>query len=65
MSNNCNYLVNNSNKIVTKWGLFTDKRLQNGNKTRCGYNIQHTPNNTLNIPNKYNNILKPNFIYNN
>ena len=44
MSNNCYYLVNNYDKTVTKWGIFSDKRLQNGNKTLCGYNILTTPN---------------------
>lgn len=58
MSNNCNYLVNNCDKMVTKWGLFTDKRLQNGNNPSCGYNIKHTPNkHIIIIQFLYNNIL--------
>ena len=37
-------MVNNYDKIVTKGGYISDKRLQNGYKNVCGYNTQHTPN---------------------
>lgn len=55
MSNNCNYLVNNYDKIVTKWGIFSDKRLQSGNKPPCGYNITQNINNIIikNSPHNY------------
>lgn len=65
MSNNCNYLVNNYDKIVTKWGIFSDKRLQSGNKPPCGYNIIQNINNIKQNINNIINILKQNFIYNN
>ena len=37
-------MVNNYDKIVTKGGYISDKRLQNGYKNVCGYNTQTTPN---------------------
>ena len=45
MSDNLYYLVNNYDKIVTIWGIFSDKRLQSGNKTTLGNNIIQNINN--------------------
>ena len=61
MSDNLYYLVNNYDKIVTNRGIFSDKRLQSGNKTTLGYNILTNINDTIikNPPHnyiKYNNI---------
>ena len=44
MEYNCYYMVNNYDKIVTKGGYISDKKLQNGYKNVCGYNIQPTSN---------------------
>ena len=64
-SDNLYYLVNNYDKIVTNWGIFSDKRLQSGNKSQCGYNITQNINNIIHNINNIINILKQNFIYNN
>lgn len=37
-------MVNNYDKIVTKGGYISDKKLQNGYKNVCGYNTNPTPN---------------------
>ena len=61
---NWHYLVNNSNKIVTKGGYISDKKLQNGNKIVCGYNIPNTTNHFKFINKKFtNNILTNILIY--
>ena len=40
--NNQGYLVNNCYKMVAKWGHFSDKEFQNGNKIYFGnHNKQH------------------------
>lgn len=61
---NCHYLVNKSNKIVTKGGYISDKKLQNGNKIVCGYNTPNTTNHFKFINKKFtNNILTNILIY--
>lgn len=61
---NWHYLVNNSNKIVTKGGYISDKKLQNGYKIVWGYNIPNTTNHFKFINKKFtNNILTNVLIY--
>lgn len=61
---NWHYLVNKSNKIVTKGGYISDKKLQNGNKIVWGYNTPNTTNHFKFINKKFtNNILTNILIY--
>ena len=61
---NWHYLVNNSDKIVTKGGHISDKKLQNGYKIVWGYNIPNTTNHFKFINKKFtNNILTNILIY--
>ena len=61
---NWHYLVNNSNKMVTKGGYISDKKLQNGYKIVWGYNIPNTTNHFKFINKKFtNNILTNIFKY--
>ena len=61
---NWHYLVNKSDKIVTKGGYISDKKLQNGYKILWGYNIPNTTNHFKFINKKFtNNILTNIFKY--
>ena len=53
-------MVNKSNKMVTKWGLISDKKFQNGYKIEYGNYTPHKPN----VHKKFtNNLLTNNIQY--